>query len=248
MTAPLLEIEGLCKSFGAIQAVNDVSLEVREGEVLGIIGPNGSGKSTLFNCILGQLKPSVGEVRFAGRPVTDLSPVEISRRGIGRTFQMLQVFGGMTVRDNLIAAAQEHRGGLLSRLFMAAHAGLSARAEEMLDFFHLSHLADQFAGGLSFGQQKLLDIAMAFMAEPRLILLDEPAGSVSPTMLGELKGMLERLNRAEGATFAVIEHNMEFVMNLSHRVLVLAQGSVLAVGTPEEIQANAEVMEAYLGD
>lgn len=244
----LLAIDGLARNFGAIQAVDGVSFEVGEGEIVGLIGPNGSGKSTLFNCILGQLRPSAGTVRLDGRDVTGLSPRRLNHLGVGRTFQMLQVFPGMSVRENLIAAAQEHRGSLLSRLVAAPDAGLGREAEEMLDFFRLDALADTPAGTCSFGQQKLLDIAMAFMAGPRLVLLDEPAGGVNPTMLAGLSDLLRRLNRERGATFVVIEHNMEFVMNLCHRVVVLAQGRVLAEGTAAEIRANPEVIEAYLGD
>lgn len=244
----LLAIDGLSRNFGAIQAVDRISFEVREGEIVGLIGPNGSGKSTLFNCILGQLEPSAGEVSFEGSSVTGLSPQRLSRFGMGRTFQMLQVFPAMSVRDNLIAAAQEHRGSLLSRLFAPPDAGLGHEAEEMLAFFNLGHLAERPAGSCSFGQQKLLDIAMAFMSRPRLVLLDEPAGGVNPTMLADLGALLRRLNREKGTTFVVIEHNMEFVMNLCDRVIVLAQGRVLAVGTGDEVRANPQVIEAYLGD
>lgn len=243
----LLEVKGLSKEFGAIKAVQGVSLSVAKGEVLGIIGPNGSGKSTLFNAILGQLKPSAGKVFFEGRDVTGLSPNALSGLGIGRTFQKLQVFGGMSVRENLIASGQEHRGNRLSRLFGKPDAGLGDQVDKMIDFFKLGHLAEAPAGDLSFGQQKLLDVAMAFMAEPKLALLDEPAGGINPTMLGDLKLRLKELNQNMGATFVVIEHNMEFVMTLSDRVIVLSQGRVLAVGSPQEIQGNPEVIEAYLG-
>lgn len=248
MSEALLEVRGLRKSFKGIHAVNGVDFEVREGEALGLIGPNGSGKSTLFNCILGQLKPDEGEVRFNGQPVTGLSPTALNRRGIGRTFQLLQVFPGLSVRDNLILAGQEHRGTLFGRLFQAPDAGQRERADELLDFFKLRRLADEPAGTLSYGQQKLLDIAMAFLANPKLVLLDEPAGGVNPIMLGDVETLLRRLNEEFGATFVIIEHNMSFVMGLSHRVMVLAQGQVLATGSPEEIRANPAVIEAYLGD
>jgi branched-chain amino acid transport system ATP-binding protein len=246
MTA-LLDVRGVSRSFGAIQAVRDVSFACAPGEIFGVIGPNGSGKTTLFNCILGQIKPSAGEVRFAGEDVSGRSPLALARRGLGRTFQSLQVFGGMTVRDNLIAAAQEFGGSLASRLFARGDAGLGERADATIRFFNLGRVAEQRAGELSYGQQKLLDIAMAFMAGPRLVMLDEPAAGVNPALVDALKHLLARLNRERGATFVVIEHNMDFVMSLCHRVMVLAEGRVLAVGTPAEIRANSAVVEAYLG-
>jgi branched-chain amino acid transport system ATP-binding protein len=187
----VLQVEKLSKSFGGITAVNNVSFDVREGEILGIIGPNGSGKSTLFNCVLGQLTPSSGEVRVDGKVTTGMRPCDINRIGVSRTFQLLQVFPQLSVRDNLILAGQEHRGSMFSRLVGQSDAGLTPTAEQMISFFRLSHLADEQAGLLSYGQQKLLDAAMAFMAGPRLVLLDEPAGGVNLTMLGNLRERLQ---------------------------------------------------------
>ncbi|MCA3601214.1 MAG: ABC transporter ATP-binding protein [Methylobacterium sp.] len=243
----VLQVEGVAKHFGGIRAVEDVSFEVHEGEILGIIGPNGCGKSTLFNCILGQLTPNSGRVRLDGQDVTGFSPEEMSKRGVSRTFQLLQVFPELSVRENLILAGQEHRGTMLSRLFGPRDAGLTNEAERMIGFFRLGHLADAKAGSLSYGQQKLLDAAMAFMAGPRLVLLDEPAGGVNLAMLGDLKERLKMLNAEAGATFVVIEHNMDFVMSLCTRVVVMAEGKVLAVGTPAEVRASPAVIEAYLG-
>jgi branched-chain amino acid transport system ATP-binding protein len=245
--SPVLEVQDLRRSFGGITAVDGVSFAVHPGEILGIIGPNGSGKSTLFNCILGQLRPSAGEVRIDGRRVTGLRPCDLNRMGVSRTFQLLQIFPQLSVRENLILAGQEHQGSMLSRLFGRRDAGLGAVADRMIAFFRLQHLADAKAGGLSYGQQKLLDAAMAFMAGPRLTLLDEPAGGVNPTMLAGLKDRLAAMNREEGATFVVIEHNMEFVMSLCSRILVLAEGRIIAQGTPEEVRGNPDVIEAYLG-
>ena len=244
---PILQVEAISKQFGGISAVDSVSFEVYDGEILGIIGPNGSGKSTLFNCILGQLTPSAGQVKLDGKVVTGLRPCDLNKRGISRTFQLLQVFPDLSVRENLILAGQEHAGTMLSRLFGPRDAGLTKAAEQMIGFFKLGHLADERAGGLSYGQQKLLDAAMAFMAGPRLVLLDEPAGGVNLTMLADLKDRLRAINTEQGATFVVIEHNMEFVMSLCTRVLVLAEGRVLAVGTPDEVRNNPAVVEAYLG-
>jgi branched-chain amino acid transport system ATP-binding protein len=246
MTA-ILHVSRLCKSFGGIAAVDDVSFEVREGEILGIIGPNGSGKSTLFNCVLGQLTPNSGEVQIDGRRTTGMRPCDLNRLGVSRTFQLLQVFPQLSVRDNLILAGQEHCGSIFARLVGRPDAGLGAAADRMIAFFALSHLAREPAGMLSYGQQKLLDAAMAFMAGPRLVLLDEPAGGVNPTMLFHLRERLQTYHAERNATFVVIEHQMEFVMALCTRVLVLAEGRIIAEGTPPAIRRNPIVIEAYLG-
>ncbi|HEY7842317.1 MAG TPA: ABC transporter ATP-binding protein [Bradyrhizobium sp.] len=243
----VLQVSNIKKSFGGISAVNGVSFDVQEGEILGLIGPNGCGKSTLFNCILGQLMPSGGEVKVDGKIVTGLRPPQLNRLGVSRTFQLLQVFPKLSVRENLILAGQEHRGSMLSRLFGRPDAGLTETANQMIGFFKLDHLADEPAGGLSYGQQKLLDAAMAFMGGPRLVLLDEPAGGVNPSMLSDLKERLAAINRERRATFVVIEHNMEFVMSLCSRVMVMAEGRMLAMGRPDEIRKNPAVIEAYLG-
>lgn len=244
----LLRVRGLAKRFGGIVAVDGVDFELAEGEILGVIGPNGSGKSTLFNCILGQLRPDTGRVEFAGRDVTGLRPSRLARLGIGRTFQLLQIFPALSARDNLLLAGQEHRGTLASRLFGPPDAGLGDEADRLLAFFRLDRVAHLPAGSLSYGQQKLLDLAMAFVAGPRLVFLDEPAAGVNPALLEELAERLATMNRVHGTSFVVVEHNMEFVMSLSGRILVLAQGRVLSEGPPEAVRADPRVIEAYLGD
>ena len=248
MTTPFLEIKDIRKYYGAIKAVDGVSFSVAPGEIVGVIGPNGSGKTTLFNAVLGQIRPTSGTVEFQGEDITGASPLDLCRRGVGRTFQSLQVFGKLSVRDNLIAAAQELKGGLWRRLLMAPDAGLSQRAEEMMQLFELSEVADLPAGSLSYGQQKQVDIAMAFMPSPRLVLLDEPCGGVDVSLREKLRDLLLELNRTQGGTFVVIEHNMDFVMRLCQRVICMNEGAVLAHGAPAAIQANKAVLEAYLGN
>jgi branched-chain amino acid transport system ATP-binding protein len=244
----LLKVNSIKKSYGAIQAVNDVSFFVEPGEILGVIGPNGSGKTTLFNAILGQIKPDGGRVEFDGQDISGLSPLQMSRIGIGRTFQNLQVFGKLSLRDNLIASAQEFHGSFWGRVFAPSDNGVGERADEMIEMFQLRHVATLQAGALSYGQQKLVDIAMAFMPKPRLVLLDEPCAGVNPSLVDGLRELLLMLNRKQGGSFVVIEHNMDFVMKLCHRIVCMVEGKVLAVGTPAEIQGNRAVLEAYLGN
>jgi len=247
MTAPLLKVSGLCKSYGAIRAVDDVSFAVMPGEIFGVIGPNGSGKTTMFNSVLGQIRPNAGTIELAGKDITSLSPLQLSRRGVGRTFQSLQVFGRMTVRDNLIVAAQEHRGTLAGRMFAPPDNGLGPKADELIDRFRLREVAHRRAGELSYGQQKLVDIAMAFMSDPALVLLDEPCAGVNPSLVDGIRRLLHDLNLAN-RSFIVIEHNIEFVHKLCHRIMVMVEGRVMAIGTPAEIRRNKQVLDAYLGN
>jgi branched-chain amino acid transport system ATP-binding protein len=206
----------------------------------------------MFNSVLGQITPDAGEIELNGQSITGLSPLALSRRGVGRTFQTLQVFGKMTVRDNLIVAAQEHRGSMLGRMFAPSDSGLGGKADALIAQFRISHMADKLAGTLSYGQQKLVDIAMAFMAEPDLVLLDEPCAGVNPSLVGGISALLKDLNRnpafGRQSSFVVIEHNMDFVMDLCHRIMVMVEGRVMAIGTPAEIRANKEVLDAYLGN
>ena len=244
---PVLKVTHLKKAYGAIQAVGGVSFEVRPGEIFGVIGPNGSGKTTLFNSMLGQITPDEGKIELNGEDVTQLGPLDLNRRGVGRTFQTLQVFGKMTVRDNLIVAAQEHHGSMFSRMFAPSDSGLGDKADALIDQFHIKHVAHKKAGELSYGQQKLVDIAMAFMSEPDLVLLDEPCAGVNPSLVGGISTLLKELNKTRKGSFVVIEHNMDFVMDLCHRIMVMVEGQVMAIGTPAEIRANKQVLDAYLG-
>ena len=242
-----LTVHNLAKSYGAIQAVKGVSFEVQPGEIFGVIGPNGSGKTTLFNAMLGQIQPDRGQIELRGQDVSGLSALALNHRGVGRTFQTLQVFGKMTVRENLIVAAQEHKGTLFSRIFAPSDSGLGDKADALIQKFHIAHVADKPAGELSYGQQKLVDIAMAFMSDPALILLDEPCAGVNPKLVRDIGDLLRDLNKERGSTFVVIEHNMDFIMSLCHRVMVMVEGEILAIGTPDEIRNNKQVLDAYLG-
>ena len=244
---PVLKVTNLKKAYGAIQAVGGVSFEVRPGEIFGVIGPNGSGNTTLLNSMLRQITPDEGKIELNGEDVTHLGPLDLNRRGVGRTFQTLQVFGKMTVRDNLIVAAQEHHGSMFSRMFAPSDSGLGDKADALIDQFHIKHVADKKAGELSYGQQKLVDIAMAFMSEPDLVLLDEPCAGVNPSLVGGISTLLKELNKTRKGSFVVIEHNMDFVMDLCHRIMVMVEGQVMAIGTPAEIRANKQVLDAYLG-
>jgi len=253
MAQSLLKVTDLKKSYGAILAVDGVSFEVMPGEIFGVIGPNGSGKTTMFNSVLGQISPNAGRIELNGHDITGLSPMQLNQRGVGRTFQTLQVFGKMSVRDNLLVAAQEHRGTLWSRMFAPGDSGLGAKADALIDQFRIGHVSHKKAGELSYGQQKLVDIAMAFMSDPALVLLDEPCAGVNPSLVGGISTLLKELNARRGAgmktsSFIVIEHNMDFVMDLCHRIMVMVEGRVMAIGTPAEIRANKQVLDAYLGN
>jgi branched-chain amino acid transport system ATP-binding protein len=244
---PVVRVESLSKSFGGVKAVDGVSFEVREGEIVGVIGPNGCGKTTLFNCILGQYRPDRGRVEIDGEDVSRWPPHRRARAGLARTFQLLQVFESMSVRDNLKTAAQEHIGSIGARLFRSPDIGLSDKVDRLIERFRLGHLADERAGNLSYGQQKLLDTAMAFVSDPTVVFLDEPAGGVNPTMLGDVRERIRDLNENDGTTFAVVEHNMEFIFGLAHHIVVMEQGRVLMTGTPAEVRDDPRVLEVYLG-
>jgi branched-chain amino acid transport system ATP-binding protein len=242
----LLEIRDLTKQFFRLSALTRVSLSVEPGELLGLIGPNGSGKTTLFNCVTGVLRPSGGQVRFDGQDITGLTADVVARRGISRTFQLIQVFPEMTVLENMLMAAQERAGTLFGRLLKRGETEETGRATQLLEYLGIAPFRDTLASNLSYGQQKLLDFGMALMPAPRLVLLDEPLAGVNPTMIKSLVGHILDLN-ARGHTFVVIEHNMEVVMSLCRRIVVLSQGEQIAEGTPAEVADDPQVLDAYFG-
>jgi branched-chain amino acid transport system ATP-binding protein len=242
----VLRTDGVTKRFGGLTAVDDVDVRVEEGEIIGLIGPNGAGKSTLFNCITGRLDADEGSVSLLGEDVTDWPEYKIARAGLGRMFQETRVFGDMTVRKNLLVAAQEG-GARVGRLLGRPDSALQARTDELLAYVDLDGLADVRAGRLSFGQQKLIEFAMALMAEPEVLLMDEPAGGINPSMLENLIEYIRTANEDEQATIFLIEHNMDFVMEIADRIYVLAHGERIAEGPPASIQNDQRVLDAYLG-
>jgi len=243
----VVRVRNISKRFGGNQAVDAVSFDVYPGEILGVIGPNGCGKTTLFNCILGQYTPDAGSVELNGVDVSRWAPPKRARSGLARTFQLLQVFESMSVRDNLKTAAQEHIGSIGSRFFKSPDMGLDETVDRLIERFRLAHLADELAGNLSYGQQKLLDTAMAFVSNPAVVFLDEPAGGVNLTMLGDVERQIRDLNENDQTTMVIVEHNMEFIFELAHRIIVMAEGAVLMTGTPDEVRNDPRVVEVYLG-
>lgn len=248
----MLEVRSLTKRFAGVEALADVDLVVREGELLALIGPNGSGKTTLFNCVTGLLPIDGGRIYFNGREITRLPPYVISRMGIGRTFQLIRIFPELTVMDNMLLAVQDHQErsfwGRVLRVPRVRHYESLARrrAMELLQEVGLASFAESPARTLSYGQRKLLTFVLALMPDPQLILLDEPAAAVNPTMINHIKGYVRDLNH-EGKTIVLIEHNMDVVMDLAQRVVVLDYGRVIAEGSPEDIKNDERVIEAYFG-
>jgi ABC-type branched-subunit amino acid transport system ATPase component len=240
----ILEVQNVSKAFGGIQALNTCSLTVEQGKITGLIGPNGSGKTTLFNVITGYERVDSGDVQFNGRRITNSSPDKVFAMGIGRTFQLTRIFPRLTVLENMHVAAQRHNlKGLLSR-WSSTHE--QRRAIELLDFVGITRLKDVPAANLSYGQKKLLEFAFILIAEPEVILLDEPAGGVNPTMIHHIGARIRELNQ-QGVTFLVVEHNMEFVMKLCDTVNVMHRGTKIAEGPPQAVRENPDVLDAYLG-
>ena len=249
---PLLEVRGLIKRFLGVTAVDAVDLTIERGELVSLIGPNGSGKTTLFNCVTGYLPADGGRIRFLDHDVTRAAPHRVARLGISRTFQHVSVFGGLSALDNLLTFLQQHQEeDFFARLVRTPRvrrleSQAVARARELLDLVGLSAKAHLPAGSLSYGQRKLLAFAAALMPDPELILLDEPAAAVNPTMIEQMKAHILALHR-QGKTVLLVEHNMDVVMDISQRVVVLDHGQKIAEGPPDAIRRDANVIEAYFG-
>jgi len=249
----LLRTEGICKAFGGVQALDDCSIEVGQGSIAGLIGPNGSGKTTLFNMITGYGRVDSGNVYLNDTKITNLAPDRVFALGIGRTFQLTRVFSRLTIMENMIVAAhhkerasQQASGRLRNPFARAGGPATRRRAMELLGFTGIAKLAGDRAETLSYGQRKLLELSYVLIAEPEIILLDEPAGGVNPTLIGTISDRIRELNR-QGTTFLIVEHNMEFVMGLCDQVTVLDNGNPVVTGPPDVIRNDHRVLDAYLG-
>jgi len=249
----LLQLENVVKTFGALRAVDGVSLQVRQATITGLIGPNGAGKTTLFNTIAGHFAPDAGSIRLDGESIAGLRADQVFGRGLGRTFQIPRPLGALTVTENMLLVPGAQAGEKFWNAWLrrgqvrredAAHL---ERAKEVIAFVGLTHLADQPARVLSGGQQKLLELARILMVNPRMILLDEPAAGVNPVLLESLIERIVELHK-RGITFLLIEHNMDMVMRLCDPVVVMAQGKVVAEGSPDAVRSDPGVIAAYLGD
>ena len=249
----MIKVENLHRHFGGFHAVDGASLEIREGSITGLVGPNGAGKTTLFNVIAGVLPPTSGRVTMAGDDITGMSPHELFHKGLLRTFQIAHEFSSMTVRENLMMVPGSQSGETLWNTWFGRkriadeERALQAKADEVLDFLTVDHLRDEKAGNLSGGQKKLLELGRTMMVDARIVFLDEVGAGVNRTLLNTIGDAIVRLNKERGYTFCMIEHDMEFIGRLCDPVIVMAEGRVLAEGTIDEIKANEQVIEAYLG-
>ena len=249
----MITIKNLTKKFGGFTAVNDASLTIEEGSINGLVGPNGAGKTTLFNVIAGIYRPSNGSVMLDGKDITGLEPHELFHKGLLRTFQIAHEFSTMSVRENLMMVPGGQSGEKLIDVWTnpskirKEEALLRKKADEVIEFLEISHVADELAGNLSGGQKKLLELGRTMMVDAKIVFLDEVGAGVNRTLLNTIGDAIIRLNKERGYTFCVIEHDMEFIGRLCDPVIVMAEGGVLAQGTIEEIKSNEQVIEAYLG-
>jgi ABC-type branched-subunit amino acid transport system ATPase component len=245
----LLRTDGLMKAYGGVQALNGATIAVEEGTVSGLIGPNGSGKTTLFNVMTGYQRPDAGEVWFGDRRITSLAPDKVFAAGIGRTFQLTRIFARLTVLENMLVAAQarEKPKNLLAWFGKDAWTHQRRHAMELLAFVGIDRHASILAGSLSYGQRKLLELAYVLVADPAVILLDEPAGGVNPTLINHITDRIRQLNTEQGKTFLLVEHNMEFVMGLCSTITVLESGKDVVSGPPDIVRTDKRVLDAYLG-
>jgi len=243
---PLLEGRGVSKYFGGLAALNQVDFALYPGEIAGLIGPNGSGKTTLFDCLSRVQDINAGQVFFKGADITRRKPYQVARMGLARTFQVIRVYRKLTVLENMLLSRQWRGENLLSQL-RPSRPDNEARARQLISFLLLDHLIDEQAGNLSGGQQRLLEIGMALMPDPDLILLDEATSGINPTLIETIKDRIRTLNREQGKTFLLVEHNIQFISDLCSRVFVLNYGEKLAEGTPAEIMESEAVIEAYFG-
>ena len=249
----MITISGVNKHFGGIHAVRDATLQIETGSITGLIGPNGAGKTTLFNVIAGLYKPDSGTVQLGGQDITGLAPHELFARGLLRTFQIAHEFSSLTVRENLMMVPQNQSGERLMDAWLQPakirqeEAALITKANEVISFLQLDLVANERAGNLSGGQKKLLELGRTMMTDAKIVFLDEVGAGVNRTLLNHIGDSILRLNREQGYTFCMIEHDMEFISRLCDPVIVMAEGSVLATGSAAEIRNNDDVIEAYLG-
>jgi ABC-type branched-subunit amino acid transport system ATPase component len=245
----LLRAVGIKKAYGGVQALNGASIDVDDGSVAGLIGPNGSGKTTLFNVITGYERADEGDVYFGEKAITNATPDKVFAAGIGRTFQLTRIFPRLTVIENMLIAAQgrERPKNLLSWFGKDVWTQHRRHATELLGFVGIEGDANVLAGSLSYGQRKLLELAYVLVADPAVILLDEPAGGVNPTLVNHIADRIRQLNAEQGKTFLIVEHNMEFVMGLCATITVLESGASVVTGPPDIIRTDKRVLDAYLG-
>jgi branched-chain amino acid transport system ATP-binding protein len=243
---PMLELDGVTKSFGGILANDQVSVRVKPGAIVGLIGPNGSGKTTLFNAVTGTFPIDAGSIRFKGQDISKLLAGDIARAGIIRTFQQPRIYRQMSVAANMLVSAAIRRASFAD-LFRREGPETERKLAELLDFVGLADKRDMPAGDLSFGQQKLLELAMALVNDPAILLLDEPTAGINPVLIASLIDRLKAANKERGLTLLVIEHNMPVIMDLAGHIYCLAHGRLLAEGPPQKIKSDPKVLDAYLG-